>query len=117
MLTTHFFAAPDFLELLRFWEASRHGQKLPDWNGDIGTIPQSILPNLIISDRRGEPTYRYVGAECIKRYGSDPTGKRAYVDVLQGAHARYLAALSAETLARRAPVFSTAVYQPNASST
>ncbi len=114
MLSTHFFADPDFLHLLRFWDASRHGRDLPDWNGDLGVVPPSILPNLIISDRRGPPTYHYVGAECVRRWGSDPTGRRAYGDVLKGAHARYLHSLSAECLARRAPVFSTAVYEPTA---
>jgi hypothetical protein len=116
MLTTHFFADPDFLELLQFWDASRGGRPLPDWSGDIGVMPRGLLPNLIISDRRGEPTYLYVGAECVRRWGSDPTGRRAYGDVLRGAHARYLKSLSEETLARRAPIFSAAVYQPDAAS-
>jgi hypothetical protein len=114
MFTTHFFADPDFLELLQFWDASRGARPLPDWSGDIGVFPRSLLPNLIISDRRGEATYHYVGAACVRRWGSDPTGRRAYGDVLRGAHAHYLHSLSAETLARRAPIFSVAVYQPDA---
>jgi hypothetical protein len=113
MLTAHFFADPDFLELLQFWEASRGGRVLPDWNGDLGAIPRGVLPNLIISDRRVEPTYRYVGTECIRRIGSDPTGRRAYGDLLQGAHARYIMSLSNAALTHSAPVFSAAVYQPN----
>lgn len=115
MLNTYFFADADFLELLAFWDASRRGRALPDWNGDLDAIPRGLLPNLIISDRRGEATYRYCGAACVRRFGRDPTGQRAYGDVLLGAHARYLHSLSAETLARRAPIFSTAVYRPDAS--
>ena len=114
MLTTHFFADPIFLEMLQFWDASRGGRALPDWSGDLAVIPRGLLPHLIVSDRRGEPTYHYVGAECVRRWGSDPTGQRAYGDVLRGAHARYLQSISEEALTRRAPVFSAAVYQPDA---
>jgi hypothetical protein len=114
MLTTHFFADPDFLGFLRFWEDSRGGRALPDWSGDLGVVPRDLLPSLIVSDRRGEPTYHYVGAECVRRFGSDPTGRRAYGDALHGAHARYLQSLSADALARSAPVFSAAVYQTDA---
>jgi hypothetical protein len=114
MLNTYFFADADFLELLEFWDASRGGRALPDWNGDIAVMPRALLPNLIISDRRGEATYRYVGAECVRRFGRDPTGQRAYGGVLLGAHARYLQSLSNQTLAQRAPIFSTAVYRPDA---
>src|SRR5258708_8267831 len=113
MVTTHFFADPTFLEMLQFWDASRGGRALPDWSGDLAVIPRDLLPHLIASDRRGEPTYLYVGAECIRRWGSDPTGRRAYGDVLLGAHARYLQSVSNEALTRRAPVFSAAVYQPD----
>ena len=111
MITTHFFADPDFLELLQFWEASRGGRPMPAWSGDIAVIPRSLLPNLIISDRRGEPTYLYVGTECVRRWGGDPTGKRIYTEVLTGAHRRYIKSVGDEALTRRAPVFSTAVYQ------
>ena len=113
MLTTPFFADPVFLELLQFWDASRGGRRLPDWSGDLGVIPRSLLPHLIISDRQGEPTYRYVGPEVVRRIGSDPTGRRAYGDLLQGAHARYIKSISEAALAGSAPVFSAAVYQPN----
>jgi hypothetical protein len=117
MITTQFFAEPDFLELLQFWEASRAGRELPDWSGDIGVVPRNLLPNLIVTDRRGpEPVYQYVGAACVKRWGSDPTGKRIYSDVLVGAHGRYIRSLGEESVARRAPVFSAAVYQPDATS-
>ena len=114
MITTHFFADPDFLELLQFWDASRGGRHLPDWSGDTAVIPRGLMPNLIISDRRGEPTYLYVGPECIKRWGGDPTGKRIYTEVLTGAHLRYIKSVGDEALARRSPVFSTAIYQPDA---
>jgi hypothetical protein len=111
MITTHFFADRDFLELLRFWEASRGGQPLPDWSGDIAVIPRSLLPNLIISDRRAEPVYHYVGEVSARRFGSDPTGQLVFTDVLQGTHRRYIWSIGAEALARRTPVFSTAIYQ------
>ncbi len=117
MLTTHFFADPDFLELLQFWDASRGGRALPDWSGDVGVVPAGLLPNLIITDRRGpEPTYQYVGAECVRRWGADPTGQRIYTDVLRGAHGRYIRSLGEQATAERAPIFSTAVYQPDAAS-
>src|SRR5215472_14455380 len=111
MITTHFFADPDFLELLRFWEASRGGRPLPDWSGDLAVIPRGLLPNLIISDRRAEPVYHYVGQESARRIGSDPTGRPVFAEVLKGAHRRYIQSIGAETLARRAPVLSTAIYQ------
>ncbi len=115
MITTHFFADPDFLALLQFWDASRGGRPLPEWSGDIAVIPQALLPNLIITDRRGpEPVYLYVGAECVRRWGSDPTGRRVYSDVLSGAHRRYIKSLGDQSMAHRAPIFSTAVYQPDA---
>jgi hypothetical protein len=115
MITTHFFADPDFLELLQFWDASRGGRSLPEWSGDLAVIPQRLLPNLIISDRRGpDALYHYVGAECVKRWGSDPTGRRLYGDVLSGAHGRYIKSLGDQAMACRAPIFSTAVYQPDA---
>jgi hypothetical protein len=110
-MSTHFFAAPDFLELLQFWDASRGGRPLPDWSGDIGVIPATLLPNLTISDRRAEPTYLYVGSEVIRRWGSDPTGKQIHREVLSGAHRDYIRSLAEETMGRRAPIFSAAVYQ------
>src|SRR3954468_19265983 len=115
MLNSHFFADADFLALLRFWETMRGGRALPDWDGDFGVIPRVLLPNLIISDRlAGKATYRYVGATCVRRFGRDPTGERAYGGILRGGHARYLRSLSQQTLARRGPIFSAAVYQPDA---
>ncbi len=117
MLSTHFFADPQFLELLEFWHESLGGRPVPDWSGDMAVFPPGVLPNLIVSDRRsGEAVYHYVGAECVRRWGSDPTGKVAYGNVLTGAHARYLRSLGRDVMTRRAPVFSTAVYQPDAAS-
>jgi hypothetical protein len=113
MLNTYFFADPNFLGLLEFWETQRGARALPDWDGDIGAFPRNLLPNLIVTDRRGESVYRFVGAECVRRWGSDPTGRLAYGDVLSGSHARYLRSLGHDTMTHGAPVFSTAVYQPN----
>ncbi len=114
-MSTHFFAAPDFLALLRFWEASRGSRELPAWQGDLGAVPRALLPNLTISDRRGgEPVYAYVGAEIARRWGGELTGRRIYRDALTGAHARYIRSLGDDTIARRAPIFSAAIYQPDA---
>ncbi len=112
MLTTHFFADPDFLELLQFWDASRGRRPLPDWSGDVGVVPRNLLPNLVISDRReAEPRYVYCGTEIVKRWGSDPTGQKIYSETLSGAHSRYIKSLGDQARAERAPIFSAAVYQ------
>jgi hypothetical protein len=110
-MTTHFFAAPDFLDMLQFWDASRRGRRLPDWDGDLSVIPATLLPNVIVSDRRGEPVYRYVGSEVVRRWGSDPTGQVVFSNVLQGAHRDYIKSVGDEALSRQAPVFSAAAYQ------
>jgi hypothetical protein len=115
LMTTHFFDAPDFLELLQFWDGARQGRPLPEWDDDVTAVPAALLPNLVISERP-EAIYRYVGAECVRRWGSDPTGRRIYDEVLTGAHARYIRSLSEACLARRAPIFSAAVYQPDMAS-
>jgi hypothetical protein len=114
MLTTNFFADPELVDLLRFWDASRGGSALPEWGGDVGAIPSHLQPNLAIVDFRGEATYRYIGAEVARRWGGNPTGKRAFADVLRGAHRRYLESVTDEMFARRAPIFSAAVYQSSA---
>jgi hypothetical protein len=117
MITTHFFAEPDFLELLQFWDASRGGRSLPDWSGDIGVIPRGLLANLIISDRRPrDAVYHYVGSECVRRWGSDPTGRRLFGDVLTGAHGAYIKSLGDQAMELRTPIFSIAVYQPDVAS-
>jgi len=114
MLTTQFFADPEFLDLLRYWDASRGERAVPVWAGDWTVVPRRLLPNLIVADLRGGATYGYVGAECMRLWGSDTTGRRIFDDVLQGAHHRYVKSLFDETVARRAPIYSTAVYQPDA---
>jgi len=114
-MTSHFFAAPDFLELLQFWDGARQGRAMPEWHDDLAAVPPALLPNLVITDRP-DTLYRYVGTEIVRRWGSDPTGRRIYDEVLTGAHRRYIKSLGDETLARRAPIFSAAVYQPDASS-
>ncbi|MEJ0071795.1 MAG: hypothetical protein WDO24_27185 [Pseudomonadota bacterium] len=67
-MTTHFFAAPDFLELLQFWDAMRGDRALPEWMDDMAAVPPALLPNLIVTSRP-DARYRYVGAECIRRWG------------------------------------------------
>ena len=114
-MTTHFFAAPDFLELLQFWDAGRKGSALPEWQDDLTAVPAALLPNLVVTDRP-DTLYRYVGAEVVRRWGSDPTGRRIFDEVLSGAHRRYIKSLGDECLSRRAPIFSAAVYQPDATS-
>jgi len=114
-MTSHFFAAPDFLELLQFWDAAREGRAMPEWHDDLAAVPAALLPNLVITDRP-DTLYRYVGSEIVRRWGSDPTGRRIYDEVLTGVHRRYIKSLGDETLTRRAPIFSAAVYQPDASS-
>jgi hypothetical protein len=114
MLTTHFFADPELVDLLRFWAAGRAGADLPEWGGDVGALPRAVLPNLAVVDFRGEPTYRYFGAELARRWGGDPTGRQVFAQVLRGGQARYLKSLAEETFARRAPIFSAAVYQTDA---
>lgn len=109
-MVTDFFAAPDFLRLLRFWDESRDGRPLPDWDGDLSRIPVELLPNLVVSERRPEPFYRYVGAECERRWGGKVEGRPVY-QVLAGGHAAYIRSLGDDVVARRAPIFSTAIYR------
>lgn len=109
-MPTHFFAAPDFLGLLQYWDQARGGDPLPAWRGDVGALPAALLDNLIISERHPDPVYRYVGAECRRRWGGDPTGQPVG-PTLRGEHSRYVLSLCDEALARGAPIFSAAVYQ------
>src|SRR5258708_33186921 len=113
MQAPHFSSAPDFLELLQFWDPCRTGRPLPDWHGDMSAVPRALLPNLVLADRRGEPTYAFVGDAVVRRWGWDPTGKRIYADVVRAAHGRYLASVANEVIARPAPIFSAPVYQPD----
>ncbi|HEX3500557.1 MAG TPA: hypothetical protein VHT04_14660 [Stellaceae bacterium] len=106
----HFFAAPDFFSLLRFWDANRAPSGLVAWNDDLARVPSELLPNLIIVDWVGEPRYRYIGSECVDRFGDDPTG-RPLVATLGGAYANYIRSLGDETLARREPIFSACIFE------
>jgi hypothetical protein len=114
MLTTQFFADPEFIGLLRFWNASRGERAMPEWGGDVGVVPGELLPNLAIVDLSGEPTYRYIGTEVARLWGGNPTGRPVFTVVLRGAHRRYLRSLTDDVIALRAPIFSSAVYQSSA---
>jgi len=100
---------PIFWELLRFLgDHARAARALPDWDRRPRRDPRaSLLPNLIISNRitAAKPIYRYVGATCVSPGSArDPTGERAYADILRGApRALPLHSLSQETLTRRRP--------------
>jgi hypothetical protein len=109
-MATDFFAEPDFLRLLHYWDESRKGRPLPDWDGDLFRIPEELLPHLIVSERRPEPLYRYVGAECERRWGSRISGRPIY-DVLRGGHGAHVRSLGDEAIARRAPIYSAAIYR------
>ena len=45
----HFFAAPDFLALLRFWDSVRTLSGVAVWAGNLSIVPAELLPNLIIA--------------------------------------------------------------------
>lgn len=106
----HFFSAPDFLNLLRFWDQSRTASGCPVWADDLARVPSELLPNLIIVDWEGEPRYRYIGSECVSRFGSDPTGN-PLVTTLGGAYASYILSLGDDALARREPIFSACLFE------
>jgi hypothetical protein len=110
-MATNFFAEPDFLELLQFWDASRNGRELPEWSGDLSVFPANLRPNLVVWERTAVPTYLFVGVQLVRMWGSDPTGQPIFGDILKGGHADYIRSLGDETAARRLPIFSAAVYQ------
>jgi hypothetical protein len=110
-MAARFLAQPDFVRLLRFWVDRRGERSVPEWDGDLGQVPHGLLPNLVITERRPDPVYRYVGAEDVRTFGSDPTGQRIYEDVLRGDHSRYIRSVAEDTLAHRAPIFSAAIYR------
>jgi hypothetical protein len=107
----HFFAAPDFLAMLRLWEASRIASGPAVWNGDLALVPAELRPNLIVVDWLGAPRYRYVGSECIARFGADPTGHPVLATLGGGAYAAYVGSLGDEAIARAQPIFSTSVFE------
>jgi hypothetical protein len=106
----HFFAAPDFLAMLRFWETSRAESGVAVWDGDLAKVPAELRPNLIVVDWPGTPRYRYIGSECVARFGRDTTGE-ALPTTLGGAYAAYICSLGDEVIARRQPIFSTSVFE------
>jgi hypothetical protein len=110
-MSTEFLGEPDFLALLRFWEDERGDRALPLWRADMSRVPRELLPNLTVSVVEGEPIYNYVGSECIRRWGGDPTGLPIY-RALKGAHSAYIWSVRQEAIARRAPIFSAAIYRP-----
>jgi hypothetical protein len=69
-----FFASPNFLALLLFWEGARAGHVVPDWNGELAAIPAGLLSRIIVMERRETLIYRYLGALPKMRFGRDPTG-------------------------------------------
>jgi hypothetical protein len=110
-MSTDFLGEPDFLALLRFWEDERGNRALPEWHGDMTRVPHDLLPNLTVSEIEGEPIYKYVGSECIRRWGGDPTGQPVYRS-LKGVHSAYIWSVRQDSVARRAPIFSAAIYRP-----
>jgi hypothetical protein len=104
----HFFAAPDFLALLRFWDSVRAAAGVAVWDGDFAIVPAALLPNLIVVTWVPVPVYRYIGSECAHRFGADTTGLPV-LETLGGAYGRYISALGDEVIQRRAPIFSASV--------
>jgi hypothetical protein len=107
----HFFAAPDFLALLRFWDGSRLVSGHAVWNGDIALVPAELRPNLIVADWLATPRYRYVGGECVSRFGADPTGQPVLPTLGGGAYTSYIGSLGDDVIARELPIFSTSVFE------
>jgi hypothetical protein len=104
-----FFASPNFLTLLRFWDGARAGRAVPDWDGDLAAIPANLLPRTVIVERSGEAlTYRYLGTYNKNQFGRDPTGT-TIAETLSPEYAAYLADLTAAALAGATPVFSCSV--------
>jgi hypothetical protein len=104
----HFFASPNFLALLRFWEGARAGRVVPDWNGDIAAIPANLLPRIVIVERREAVIYRYLGSLNKRQFGWDPTGATV-AETLSPGYAAYLTDLVETALTGAAPVFSSSV--------
>src|SRR5260221_4451400 len=101
----NFFAAPDFLALLRFWDRVLAPSGVAVWDGDFAIVPAELLPNLIVAAWSPVPVYRYVGRECADRFGADPTGL-PILETLGGAYGRYIRTLGDEVIERRAPLLS-----------
>jgi hypothetical protein len=52
-----------------------------------------------------------VGEACIHRWGEGVTGCRIFGEVLSSAYARYIRSLELDTITRRAPIFSEAIFE------
>jgi hypothetical protein len=103
-----FFASPNFLALLRFWDSARAGANRPDWNGELSSIPADLLPRLVIVERHKTLTYRYLGIEKKRQFGRDPTGA-TIAATLSPEYAAYITDLIETSLAGAAPVFSCSI--------
>src|SRR5690348_5879978 len=114
-----FFASPNFLALLRFWDSARVGRAVPEWTGDATTIPDYLRQRLIVVERQeGERQeaeaqnegliYRYLGSFNKKQFGRDPTGQTVAA-TLSGEYAAYLTDLTDAVLGGAAPVFSCSI--------
>ena len=104
-----FVASPNFLALLRFWERARAGTTVPDWNGELSSIPAHLLQRLVIVERRETGlVYRYLGTHNRRRFGRDPTGA-TIAETLSAEYAAYLTDLIETVLAGAAPVFSCSI--------
>jgi hypothetical protein len=64
----------------------------------------------VVADGLPDPHYAYIGAECVRRWGSDATGVKV-ADVLPPPYHRYIQSLFDDAGARRAPVFSASIFQ------
>jgi hypothetical protein len=104
-----FFASPNFLALLRFWDSARIGAAVPDWNGKLSSIPAHLLQRLVIVERRKAAlVYRYLGTHNQQRFGRDPTGA-SIAETLSAEYAAYLTDLTESVLSGAAPVFSCSI--------
>src|SRR5205807_9272456 len=103
-----FFASPNFLALLRFWDRARAGRAVPDWTGDLAAIPAHLLQRLIIVERRKTLIYHYLGTLNQRQFGRDPTGATV-AETLSPEYSAYLADLVESALAGAAPVFSSSI--------
>ena len=106
----HFFSAPDFLDLLHFWDRSRTASGCAVLTDDLARVTPALMPHLIVMDWSPEPRYRYVGGECVSRFGEDPTG-RLLADTLGGAYHNYIRSLGDDVLSRKEPIFSACIFE------
>jgi hypothetical protein len=107
-----FFTDPRLLGLLRFWESKRGEAATPEWReGMTAAFPAEIAPWMVAGRFDGrEGRYFYVGADCVSRFGVDPTGMRLD-EFLGGAMLRYVVDVARAAQAHGAPVFSYCLYR------